>query len=41
MKRGMCGTGRRGGGREYGGGRGGGGGNIIYVSLHCHPQNDS
>ena len=28
------------GGRGYGGGGGGGGGGI-YLSLHCHHQNDS
>ena len=28
------------GGMGYGGG-GGGGGEIIYLSLHCHHQNDS
>ena len=28
-----------GGGRGYGTG-GGGGGEIIYLSLHCHHQND-
>ena len=31
-----------GGGRGYGGGSGGGGEReIIYLSLHCHHQNDS
>ena len=25
---------------EMGGGGGGGGGQIIYLSLHCHHQND-
>ena len=33
---GLLGTGRRG-GRGYGGG----GREIIYLSLHCHHQNDS
>ena len=29
-----------GGGGGTGGGRGYGGGEIIYLSLHCHHQND-
>ena len=31
--------GEKGGGKEVW--RWGGGGEIIYLSLHCHPQNDS
>ena len=34
----LIGDGKRGGGREYGGGEER---KIIYLSLHCHHQNDS
>ena len=29
------------GGKGYGSGRRGGGGGILYLTLHCHHQNDS